>query len=92
MVEGAGLSRKNRLTARQINDLLTRLGNNKELLKSYPVKEGQVWAKTGTLAGVRSFAGFISKHGRRYQFVFNFNRAVSYRYRETLMKRLVASL
>jgi len=86
------LSRKNRLTARQINDLLTRLSDSKELLKSYPVEEGQVWAKTGTLSGVRSFAGFISKHDRNYQFVFNFNRSVSYRYREALMKRLVASL
>ena len=92
LVEGAGLSRKNRLTARQINDLLIRLGDSKELLKSYPVKEGQVWAKTGTLSGVRSFAGFISKQGRNYQFVFNFNRPVSYRYREALMQRLVASL
>ena len=92
LVEGAGLSRKNRLTARQISDLLIRLGDSKELLKSYPVKEGQVWAKTGTLSGVRSFAGFISKQGRNYQFVFNFNRPVSYRYREALMQRLVASL
>ncbi len=92
--EGAGLSRKNRLTAKQINQLLSTLEPAKRLFKRYDLghSEVTVLAKTGTLNGIRSFAGFIEIKERRYQFVFNFNRKVPYKYRESLLKKLVAKL
>ena len=92
LVEGAGLSRQNRLNAIQINDLLTSLQKVKFLFKDYSTQKASIQAKTGTLNGVRSFAGYIAKDERRFQFVFNFNRQVPYRYREHLLKKLTAAL
>ncbi len=92
VVEGAGLSRANRLSAVQINQLLRKLAPHKALLKKYEVAGVPVYAKTGTLNGVRSFAGYILLNAEEYQFVFNFNRTVPYRYREVLLKELILEL
>lgn len=94
VVEGSGLSRKNRLSARQLTDLLDRLSDHKGLFKQYNSGEPStlVRAKTGTLNGVHSFAGYINFKGKEYRFVFNFNRVVPYKYRETLLRKLVARL
>ncbi|MFT6097721.1 MAG: D-alanyl-D-alanine carboxypeptidase/D-alanyl-D-alanine-endopeptidase (penicillin-binding protein 4) [Arenicella sp.] len=99
--EGSGLSRKNRLSAEQINDLLKALQPNKVLFKKIKVssKTVSVYAKTGTLNGVRSYAGYIElppttsqQSVRKYRFVFNFNRAVGYRYRDQVLEKLIADL
>ena len=92
VLEGAGLSRQNRLSAVQINDLLTSLQQVNYLFKDYSNRGASIRAKTGTLNGVRSFAGYISKGDRSFQFVFNFNRHVPYRHREALLKNLTATL
>ncbi len=94
LVEGSGLSRANRLTANQLNDLLSALAPNKNLFKRYDskVKGVSVRAKTGTLNGVHSFAGYITIGESEYQFVFNFNRKVPYKYREELLEKLVRQL
>lgn len=99
--EGSGLSRKNLLSAEQINDLLKALQPNKVLFKKIKVssKTVSVYAKTGTLNGVRSYAGYIElppttsqQSVRKYRFVFNFNRAVGYRYRDQVLEKLIADL
>lgn len=94
IAEGAGLSRANKLSARQINQLLHALAPHKTLFKAYEtqIDGALVRAKTGTLNGVRSFAGYITIGEFEYQFVFNFNRDVAYKYREKLLKRLVTKL
>lgn len=94
VVEGAGLSRENRLSAQQIDDLLKSLVTSKSLFKPYKVTTANtlVRAKTGSLNDVHSFAGYINIAGRDYRFVFNFNRKVPYRYREALLDKLVATL
>lgn len=96
LIEGSGLSRENKLSAQQIDDLLSSLSAHKELLKAYPVNTPQanVRAKTGTLNGVRSFAGFITfiDTNKEYRFVLNFNRQMPYRYREKLMRNIVSAL
>ncbi len=95
LFDGSGLSRKNRLSAQQINTVLSTLARHRTLLKSYDIgnKHGAtVYAKTGTLDGVRSFAGFIKIHDVDYQFVFIFNRTVDWRYRETLLERVISGL
>ncbi len=93
IVEGSGLSRDNKLSARQIDDLLFALANHKTLFKNIGNKfKSQVYAKTGTLNGVRSYAGFIQIANRNYRFVFNFNRPVAYRYREQMLDRLLQDL
>ena len=94
IVEGAGLSRDNRVSAKQILDVLRDFEPHKMLLKSY--KKGKVRAKTGTLKGVRTFAGYInantSNGAKNYYFVFLFNDPIPYRFRETLLNELIVSL
>jgi len=100
LTEGSGLSRSNRLSARQIDDLLRVLEPNKALFKKIKVDMAgvEVYAKTGTLNGVRSYAGYIDlspndlAEKKSYRFVFNFNRAVPYRYRDTVLEQLIKDL
>jgi len=90
--EGSGLSRKNRLSANQIETLLASLQPHRELFKELSHSKAQVFAKTGTLNGVRSFAGFINLNKQDYRFVFIFNRPVPWRHREQLLTRLLDHL
>ncbi|WP_153003490.1 D-alanyl-D-alanine carboxypeptidase/D-alanyl-D-alanine-endopeptidase [Thiomicrospira sp. WB1] len=54
--EGAGLSRQNRLSARQLGQVLNAFAPWRSLL---PQERTGVWAKTGTLQGVRTLAGYV---------------------------------
>ena len=98
--EGSGLSRVNQLSAQQIDDLLLALRGNKTLFKKIKVTQPNVdvYAKTGTLNGVRSYAGYIDvlasdkRAAQSYRFVFNFNRKVPYRYRDSVLKMLLDDL
>ena len=98
MLDGAGLSRANRFSARQIDQVMWSLAPRKSLLKRIEVKDKgvEVFAKTGTLNGVRSYAGFIqiSKNDiiENYTFVFIFNRDVPFAYRDSMLERLVKDL
>jgi D-alanyl-D-alanine carboxypeptidase/D-alanyl-D-alanine-endopeptidase (penicillin-binding protein 4) len=55
-VEGAGLSRDNRVTGRAMLQLLARFRPHAELLK----KEHGALLKTGTLTGVSNYAGYLA--------------------------------
>lgn len=92
IVEGSGLSRENQLSARQIADLLDGLEPYKKLFKHNKNSKAEVYAKTGTLNDVRTFAGFIALGGKDYRFVFMFNRKVPWRHREKLLEKLVGEL
>lgn len=96
VVDGAGLARSNKFSAHQLNQILTELEPHQNLLKRYTLKSSKISlsnsiyarAKTGTLNGVHSFAGFLTIDQRQYQFVFMFNRKTPYRYREQLLQLL----
>ncbi|NND00786.1 MAG: hypothetical protein HKN85_11455 [Gammaproteobacteria bacterium] len=100
LVDGSGLSRRNKLTARQINQVLRSLEPDKLLLKQYSLDENpgsglispKAYAKSGTLSGVHGLAGYLQLNGVQYQFVFMFNRPMSYRYREQLLQKLAQQL
>ena len=63
LLEGSGISKKNRLTAKGLTKLLDHFEPHAELMKR--TKRGSRY-KTGTLDGVSTLAGFAktSKHGR----------------------------
>lgn len=93
ITEGAGLSRSNKLSAKQIDQLLKSLAPHKHLFKSIKNKvNAVVHAKTGTLSNVRSYAGYIELADEKFRFVFNFNRKVPYRYRDQILERLLRDL
>ncbi|MBT3181206.1 MAG: D-alanyl-D-alanine carboxypeptidase [Deltaproteobacteria bacterium] len=67
LVEGSGLSRQNRVTAEQLMVLVRYYDDHKELL---PLKKKIFRAKTGTLTGVSTLAGFMTTPaGKTYRFV-----------------------
>jgi D-alanyl-D-alanine carboxypeptidase/D-alanyl-D-alanine-endopeptidase (penicillin-binding protein 4) len=65
-VEGAGLSRDNRVTVRSMLQLLTRFRPQLNLLK----KEHDVAGKTGTLTGVYNLAGYLPE-GQAFAILLN---------------------
>ncbi|MGM0541449.1 MAG: D-alanyl-D-alanine carboxypeptidase [Pseudomonadota bacterium] len=83
--EGAGLSRNNRLSPRQLIDVLNAFKPWRQLL---PEIEQNVFAKSGTLLGVSTLAGYIYKQSEWYPFAFMINQKVPYYYRNQLAKEL----
>ena len=92
--DGSGLSRRNRLSAKQIDHELQLLTPYHGLfdLVSVDGSTARVYAKTGTLDGVQTYAGMIYINERQYRFVFMFNRIMPYRLRDRLLARLVNDL
>ncbi len=90
IADGSGLSRENKCTARQLATLLSGMyrqssgellhdslstggvdGSLRKRLKSIP---GRVFAKTGTMRGIRTLAGYVDdEQGPRYAFALLFN-------------------
>lgn len=61
MADGSGLSRKNRISAKQLTSLLCKMKESPLFplfLRSLPQKEGGGLAKTGSMFQVRALAGF----------------------------------
>lgn len=73
--DGAGLSRGNRITARQLVDVVEALAPYRGLL---PMQRGNdaVRAKTGTLRGVSAYAGFVRRSGDWAPFALLINQSV----------------
>lgn len=90
IVEGSGLSRSNALTAEHLIVLLDRFKPHRKLMRSY--LDGNVYAKSGTLNNVHNLVGYLTKNGKNYYFVFLFNEKVPWRYKDTLLKDLYATL
>lgn len=73
--DGAGLSPGNRLSARQLVDAVKAFAPYRELL---PAQNGRVRAKTGTLNGVSTYAGFVQRNGAWQPFALLINQPVPY--------------
>ena len=85
LIEGAGLSRHNQLSARQIIDILKRFDQYKHLLNS----QGQViLAKTGTMQGIKNYAGYLRQADNWLPFALIINQEVSYQFREHFTRNL----
>jgi D-alanyl-D-alanine carboxypeptidase/D-alanyl-D-alanine-endopeptidase (penicillin-binding protein 4) len=85
--DGAGLSRANRLSARQLVDLLDAFAPYRDLM---PEQDGTtaVRAKTGTLRGVSTYAGYVRRDGSWAPFALLINQPVA----PDLRLRLASSL
>lgn len=83
--EGAGLSRENRLSPLQLIDVLDAFKPWRTLL---PEVVPNVFAKSGTLSGVSTLAGYIHTDRGWYPFAFMINQNVPYGYRNQLAKAL----
>ncbi|MBK1719729.1 D-alanyl-D-alanine carboxypeptidase/D-alanyl-D-alanine-endopeptidase [Thiocystis violacea] len=83
--DGAGLSRANRLSARQLVDLVEAFAPYRDLM---PEQDGNpsVRAKTGTLRGVSCYAGYVRRQGEWASFALLINQPVDYN-----LRRRVAS-
>lgn len=84
--EGAGLSKENQLTADQLIDLLSAYSKYYELL---PEIEPGVHAKTGTLNGVRTLAGYIDSRAGQYRFAILINSNRHGSLREDVLRELI---
>ena len=69
LVEGSGLSRQNRFTAKSLLKILDRFAPYYRLL---PMDEG-AYIKTGTLTNVYNLAGYIPYKGKNYPFCIFIN-------------------
>lgn len=90
LADGSGLSRENRCSARQLagllassysqpfgptlHDSLAVAGIDGSLKRRLKNSEGRVHAKTGTMKGIRTLAGYVDgDHGPRFAFAVMFN-------------------
>jgi len=87
--EGAGLSRKNHLKPTQLIDLLNDFKRWKHLL---PKKGKGVYAKSGTLRGVSTLAGYLVKGNEWKPFALMINQAVPNKLRNRIAKQLQRTL
>jgi len=70
IVEGSGISRRNRLTARSLLQVLTEFEPYRTLLR----RQGAEYFKTGTLSGVSSRVGYLRRPaGGHYRFAIIMN-------------------
>lgn len=76
--DGAGLSRNNRLSAKQLIDVLEAFRPWAYMLKS---RKG-LMAKTGTMSGIRTYAGYYRDREQKWRsFALMMNRSTPWQYR-----------
>ena len=87
LVEGSGISRQNRISARALTTALAHFEPYRHLL----THEADTYYKTGTLKGIRTRVGYIERPGNRpHRFVLLLNTPG--RRPEPILKRVKASL
>ncbi len=74
ILEGSGLSRGTKLSARQMMQVVKAFTPYRFLLRIF--KKGKVMAKTGTLKGVSCYAGFVNRNGKWQPFCVFVNQSV----------------
>jgi D-alanyl-D-alanine carboxypeptidase/D-alanyl-D-alanine-endopeptidase (penicillin-binding protein 4) len=88
--DGAGLSRGNRLSGRQLIDVLEALAPYRHLLPQQD-DDPAVRAKTGTLRGISAYAGFVRRSGSWVPFSLLINQPVAYGLRLQVASELARS-
>lgn len=86
IIEGAGLSKNNRLSARQLVDILNKFKVYKHLL---PAQNSHILAKSGTLKNVSTYAGYINRDSEWSPFALMINQTVNFTFREKIADALL---
>ena len=86
LVDGSGLSRNNQLSAQQLIDVLTAFQEFRKLL---PKQNSDIFAKSGTLKGISTYAGYLHRDQAWWPFAIMINQSVDYTFRERLAKQLL---
>jgi D-alanyl-D-alanine carboxypeptidase/D-alanyl-D-alanine-endopeptidase (penicillin-binding protein 4) len=84
--EGAGLSRHNYLTAKELVQILQQFAPYRSLMKS---QNAHIFAKTGTLTGVSSYAGYLYKNAQWQAFALLINQSVNGNFRKRIAVELL---
>ena len=87
IMEGAGLSRANQLSANQLIDVLKKFVPYRNLM---PQQNSHILAKSGTLSGVSCYAGYLFRNDEWQAFALLINQPIRYRFREQLAEELLA--
>jgi D-alanyl-D-alanine carboxypeptidase/D-alanyl-D-alanine-endopeptidase (penicillin-binding protein 4) len=87
IVEGAGLSRKNRLSSQQLVEVLKKLSPHIDLI---PALNKNIRAKSGTLKGVSSYAGYLESKNSHHPFALIINQKVAPDFSIKLAESLVS--
>ncbi|WP_148217440.1 D-alanyl-D-alanine carboxypeptidase/D-alanyl-D-alanine-endopeptidase [Allochromatium vinosum] len=85
--DGAGLSRANRLSARQLVELLDAFAPYRDLMPQQD-DDPNVRAKTGTLRGISSYAGYVRRGGAWEPFALLIEQPVAYDLRRRVASQL----
>ncbi|MGQ9658917.1 MAG: D-alanyl-D-alanine carboxypeptidase/D-alanyl-D-alanine-endopeptidase [Thermochromatium sp.] len=85
--DGAGLSRANRLSARQLVALLDAFAPYRDLMPCQD-DDPNVCAKTGTLRGISSYAGYVRRGGAWEPFALLIEQPVAYDLRHRVASQL----
>jgi len=88
VVEGAGLSRQNRMSAQQLVDILTKFKPYRHLM---PSQTQDIFAKSGTLKNVSTYAGYINNNDWS-PFAIMINQKVNFKFREEVALDLLNNL
>ena len=89
IIEGAGLSRQNRMSAQQLIDVLNKFKIYRHLM---PAQTQDIFAKSGTLKNVSTYAGYINRNDNWTPFAIMINQRVSFRFREEVALELLKKL
>ncbi|NVZ08642.1 D-alanyl-D-alanine carboxypeptidase [Allochromatium humboldtianum] len=85
--DGAGLSRANRLSPRQLVELLDAFAPYRDLMPQQD-DDPNVLAKTGTLRGISSYAGYVRRGGAWEPFALLIEQPVAYDLRRRVASQL----
>ncbi|MEJ2116143.1 MAG: peptidase S13, partial [Gammaproteobacteria bacterium] len=89
IIEGAGLSRQNRMSAKQLVDVLDKFKPYRHLM---PSQSEDIFAKSGTLKDVSTYAGYINRNDYWMPFAIMINQHVSFNFKEKVAAELLKEL
>ena len=84
--EGAGLSRMNRLSAMQLIEILEKFKPYRYLM---PTQNSHIYAKSGTMKNVSTYAGYLKRDDDWSPFALMINQPVNFSFREKVADELL---